>query len=115
MGNKKNGVKKGSPQAENFSRRMQAFNLSRDTAFFQNGQQYAIDLMCIVLHEKFGFGHERLKRLVDGMQDKYIEVHARATDDLDKDKWYSDEKLEEELRAACGQYYEPREVRYRDF
>ena len=61
--------------------------------------------------EGFGFGEERLKRFHDAFNAKYAEIRELEKRDT-KDNEYAIAKQEAALKAACGKYYSPREVRY---
>ena len=63
------------------------------------------------LAEGFGFGEERLKRFHDAFNAKYTEIRELEKGDT-KDNEYAIAKQEAALKAACGKYYAPREVRY---
>ena len=114
MGNKKKGVKKGSYQAQTYSRRVNAAREATNLTIFQDGMQHAIDITSMVLHKTFGFGPERLKKFGDGFQDKFSEIQQYSREDRadDKDQWYSEERFENELKEAWGPYYTPRAIRY---
>ena len=114
MGNKKKGVKKGSYQAQTYANRVNAARAATNLTIFQDGMQQSLDIASIVLHNVFGFGPERLKKFGAGFQEKFAEVQKKSREDKadDKDQWYFEEQFENELRAAWGQYYTPRAIRY---
>ena len=114
MGNKKLGVKKGSAQAKAFAARSRAITQATRETLFYDGMQHALDIASIVLNEEYGFGPERLKKFGIGFGNKFSEVQARARADDDKDRWYSEEQFENELRKAWGEYYTPRKDRYHE-
>ena len=111
---KMSGVKKGSEQAGNYVERKQRYKMARDMQLHQNGIQQALDIASMVLHEDFGFGPERNFRFGTKFMDKFAKVQKRNIADLkeDKDGWYSDDQFEDEMKAAWGPHYQPREVRY---
>lgn len=60
--------------------------------------QYAMDCACIVLHEEFGFGAERLRRFRD-LQNKAMQEWWEATSTSDEAGYYR-HKMDEKLREA---------------
>lgn len=74
-------------------------------------EQQTLDAVCLALAEGFGFGEERLKRFHDAFNAKYTEIRELEKGDT-KDNEYVIAKQEAALKAACGKYYSPREVRY---
>ena len=74
-------------------------------------RQAALDAVCLALAEGFGFGEERLKRFHDAFNAKYTDIRELEKGDT-KDNEYAIAKQEAALKAACGKYYAPREVRY---
>ena len=111
---KMSGIKKNSEQARDYVTKHQRYQMARDMQLHQNGIQQALDIAATVLHEEFGFGPERNFRFGTKFMEKFDKVQNRNIDDMrvDKDGWYSDQKFEDELRAAFGKHYQPREVRY---
>jgi len=114
MGGKKNGVKKGSTQAKNFAARNKAITEATRMTLFYDGMQHALDITSIVLNEEFGLGQERLKKFGLAFEKKFAEIQERSRADDDKDRWYSEEQFENELRRAWGPYYTPRKERYNE-
>ena len=114
MSKKKNGVKKGSYQAQTYSNRVNAARAATNLTIFQDGMQHALDVASLILHDSFGFGPERLKKFAIGVQDRFSEIQKDSREDKadDKERWYSEEKFEAELKAAWGPYYTPRAIRY---
>lgn len=114
MSKKKNGVKKGSYQAQTYADRVNAARAATNLTIFQDGMQHALDIASIVLHETFGFGPERLKKFGIGFQDKFekVQKESRADKADDEERWYSEERFENELKEAWGPYYTPRAIRY---
>lgn len=74
-------------------------------------EQQTLDAVCLALAEGFGFGEERLKRFHDAFNAKYAKIRELEKRDT-KDNEYAIAKQEAALKAACGKYYSPREVRY---
>lgn len=116
MSKKKNGVKKGSYQAQTYTNRVNAAREATNLTIFQDGMQHALDIASIVLNETFGFGPERLKKFGIGFQDKFAEIQEESREDKenDKERWYSEEQFENALKKAWGQYYTPRAIRYNE-
>lgn len=71
--------------------------------------QYALDCACIVLHDSFGFGEERLRRF-HGLVNKDMEEWWEATSTSNEAGYYR-QKMDEKLRSA-GVLDEPFEKRY---
>lgn len=71
------------------------------------------DIAALVLYEEFGFGPERQKRFNQRLNAKLNELLDIAGQDT-KDLEYTKTKIDQELMAACGPYYLPREERYGD-
>ena len=69
--------------------------------------QQAADMMLIAANEAFGFGPERLHRLLLAYQETWDEYADLALDDAaaDKDIEYTRAKIDEKLRQICGPYY----------
>lgn len=111
---KKMGVKKGSPQAQNFLNRTQRKIDAKNLVIFQDGMQNALDIASLALRAEFGFGPERLHRFGLRFERMFSEVQQANIEDGrdDKDAWYSDEKFEASMKEAWGPYYQTREVRY---
>ena len=110
---KKNGVKKGSEQAQDYLDRTQRLVDARNTTFFRDGMQNALDIASLALREEFGFGPERLKRFVIRFQTVFTDVQKdNLKDKEDKDRWYSEHIFETRMQEAWGPYYQSREVRY---
>lgn len=104
----KRGVKKGSSPANSFAARKQAEKQLWTVKVIAYTQQEILDAVNLTLHEFFGFGPKRQKRFREGFLRKYDEIRALEKTDDD----YAKEKIEQALRAACGENYEPRETRY---
>lgn len=74
-------------------------------------RQETADIAALVLYEEFGFGPERQKRFNQRLNAKLNELLDIAGQDT-KDLEYTKAKIDQELMAACGPYYLPREERY---
>lgn len=110
---KKQGVKKGSHQAQAYAKRVAATTEATRMVVFQDGMQTALDIASLVLHDVYGFGPDRLKRFSEGFTEKFSHVQKNNREDKeDKDRWYSEEQFEREMREAWGPYYQNRQVRY---
>lgn len=68
-------------------------------------QQEMLDTAALTLAEK------RQKQFHDAFERKYAEIRELERNDTE-DNEYAIAKQEEALKAACGKYYQPREVRY---
>lgn len=85
----------------------------RQASFAAGGETMAQqnwDIICLVLHEKFGFGAERLKKLLDAV---------KAFEDEHIDAWlnnpesdYQQEKIDAALRDIFGDKVIPFRERY---
>ena len=100
------GVKKGSAQAVSYARRKEGERELWTVKVVAYTQQEILDAVTLTLHESFGFGPERQKQFNEGFMRKYNEIRALGDDD------YAAAKIEKALQRACGEYYEPHEVRY---
>lgn len=59
-------------------------------------RQLMADCMMVVLNEEFGFGYDRIKRMMDAMQEKYDLCHAALDGGPEAD--YMQEKLDTAIR-----------------
>lgn len=76
-------------------------------------QQEILDAVFICLHECFGWASTRIKRFHDRFEEIYHKIRRlQMADKDDEDEVYYRHNVEESLKAACGQYYEPYEVQY---
>ena len=79
-------------------------------------QQETLDLASIALHKAFGFGPERLKRFMKVFAETFDEDignhRFEMRYDSDGNHDYATEKLEDGMKEAWGDAYEPREKRY---
>ena len=112
MSKSKKGVKKGSGSAKSFSQRQKDDKMLWTMKVLAYAQQEMIDTMQISLNRAFGFGEKRQKQFHDVFEEVYAEVQQLRNKDTDKDGWYSEQKIEDALRASVGKYYVPREQRY---
>lgn len=76
-------------------------------------RQETIDIAMDALNRIEGYGPERNKRFLD-VFNAACEEHADLwdADADDKEREYAKAKFEERMKAICGKYYAPREVRY---
>ena len=83
-----------------YARRRQAFALECFKEGMNSGEQFALDVMEIALHKEFGWGFDRIKRLLDAIKelgDYYIEtMHYGMEQDVRQ------EQMDCELRAIVG-------------
>lgn len=74
-------------------------------------QQQMLDTAALTLKEEFGFGEKRQKQFHDAFERKYAEIRELEKADT-PDNEYAIAKQEQALQAACGKWYQPRDVRY---
>lgn len=75
-------------------------------------RQLMVDILTIVLNREFGFGAKRLRRMWDAfskLHDQFCNVWNGDSKDLE----YTKTVLDRELKAICGEYFIPWNVRYR--
>ena len=108
----KHAVKRGSyvaPLADRVKEKKMAW--TRNVYMFT--QQETMDAASLTLHELYGFGPERLRRFGEAFEKKFHEIQElNRSDNDDPDREYSRAKFEEAMKAAWGEHYVPREVRY---
>lgn len=73
--------------------------------------QLICDLMVIALHDKYGFGYERCKKVTDEISENYSQYRKIWTEDT-QDREYAKEVIDRRLKAICGDKFQPWEVRY---
>lgn len=73
--------------------------------------QMGMDITTLTLAREFGFGPERLNRFRNRYQSVWDEYQALINGDS-ADCEYAFAKLDEALRAVCGEYYAERSERY---
>lgn len=104
----KQKVKKGGAQASAFAARREAEKQLWTVKVIAYTQQEILDAVALTLHEAFGIGPDRQVRFHDAFESKFAEIQAlRKGDDV-----YAEAKIENALKAAYGEHYQPREVRY---
>lgn len=83
-------------------------------------EQETLDTIYITMHNAFGWGPERMKRLHEAYCEnaRYLESIRQGQSKYYKhegdtfDEAEHNHEVEEALKQACGPYYQPREVRY---
>lgn len=77
--------------------------------------QQCKDMMLITMHEDFGWGEERLKKLSDCYDQTFMTYAEMCLADAKTDKqiWFTQGKVDECLKKACGKYFVPWDERYR--
>ncbi len=77
--------------------------------------QQCKDMMLITMHEDFGWGEERLKKLSDCYDQTFMTYAEMCLADAKTDKqiWFTQGKVDERLKKACGKYFVPWDERYR--
>lgn len=108
---KKQGVKKGSAQAQSYAKQKENEKTVWTMKVLAYTQQEMLDAVALTLNEFYGFGPERLKKFHDQFEQKYDELRKLEREDSEDNEYYI-AAVERALEAACGKYYEPREVRY---
>lgn len=73
--------------------------------------QIICDLMVIALHDKFGFGYDRCKRVTDEISENYSQYWKIWHEDT-QDREYAKEVIDRRLKEICGDKFQPWEVRY---
>lgn len=99
----------------NFLARLEAKHEAELAVVRRFAVQQSKDMLLIAAHRAFGFGPDRAKVLGDAF-DAVLEEYANLTvSDAkdDKEIWYTKAKVDAALKDACGEYFEPWEVRYR--
>lgn len=77
--------------------------------------QQCKDMMLITMHEDFSWGEERLKKLSDCYDQTFTDYAEMCIEDAKTDKqiWFTQGKVDERLKKACGKYFVPWDERYR--
>ena len=80
--------------------------------------QVCMDAFMLALNDpefvgKDVFGKSRFNRIKPGIEKYYHEIMAGATNDVKAS--YVRHLVDDRLRAICGEYFEPWEVRYEDW
>lgn len=77
--------------------------------------QQCKDMLMIAANDAFGSEADDLKRLSDAYDAAFEEFAKMVVDDAkdDKEIWFSTGKCEERLQEIMGEYYVPREERYK--
>lgn len=99
------------PKSNAFIEKLQREKETQFQAGLAGGRQEMGDVTAIVLHDEFGFGPDRLKRLNELVNAKFREIGVMTRGDT-KDGEYSIAKFEQAIKAAYGPHYQEREVRY---
>ena len=108
----KHAVKRGSAKG-NYLERQQERKKAWTRNVYAFTQQETLDAASLVLHDLYGFGPERLKRFGEAFLQKFHEIQELNREDSDDpDREYSRAKFEDAMKAAWGQYYDERDVRY---
>ena len=78
-------------------------------------KQYMLDTLLVTMHEDFGWGEERLKKLSDCYDQTFMTYAEMCLADAKTDKqiWFTQGKVDERLKKACGKYFVPWDERYR--
>ena len=108
---KKNGIKKGSAQAQDFARRKLNETTLWTCKVMAYSQQEMLDAAALTLYYYYDFTPEQQKEFHDRFEAKYAEIHKMQSEDTE-DGEYSRIAMEAALKDAFGEYYTPREERY---
>jgi hypothetical protein len=105
----KKGVKRTKQSRNEYLAKKQTDHDIWTLKVFAYTQQEILDAVAITLMNEFGFGEKRQKQFHDAFEKVYEEIQElEKTDDE-----YAIAKQEQALKAAYGQYYTPREERYK--
>ena len=99
----------------NFLARLEAKHEAELAVVRRFAVQQSKDMLLIAAHRAFGFGPDQAKVLGDAFDAVFEEYANLTVSDArnDKEIWYTKAKVDAALRDACGEYFEPWEVRYR--
>ncbi len=78
--------------------------------------QQSLDMALITLHNSFGFGPDRCAKFEQDFRATFMDYAQRCVDDShdDDEIVYTQECLDRDLRAACGEGILPFRERYSD-
>lgn len=110
---KKQGVKKGSPQAASFAKRI-AYSAERnDMRQREFGRQFGDDMWTLALG-RMGWREKRMGDIKKHLEDVNNEFCASVLLDAESDEaiWYTKETLDREIKRYVGDLYVPYEQRY---
>ena len=79
---------------------------------FLFARQLTCDIVQIVLHQEFGWGHGRMKRFIDALRPRMNEILKVWNSDT-KDLEYTKAKIDQALMQFAGEDFAPWEERYR--
>ena len=108
---KKNGIKKGSAQAQDYAKRKHNEKTLWTCKVMAYSQQEMLDAAALTLYKYYDFTPEQQKEFHDRFEEKYAEIHKMQNEDTE-DGEYSRIALENAMKDAFGKYYMPREERY---
>lgn len=97
-----------------FLAKMEAMAEARCRAERRFTLQQCADMLLIAANEEFGFGPDRLRRLLTAYQTAWNEYASMVIEDSDSDRSieYTRAKTDEKLRQICGEWFQPWEERY---
>ena len=79
-------------------------------------ERQSLDALIVAINEEFGFGEERINRLISRYIEKRKEIADMFLDDRhknnDKELTYSKGKLDKRLQSIMGPEYPEHDVRY---
>ena len=111
---KKQGVKKGSQQANDYTGRLLIAQEKRDADMRHFGRIYELDMVTLALgrmgwrEKKFKEFDEKLLEVAKDYSEAVIEDYAN-----DKDAWYYKETIDREIKQYVGSLFVPYEERYK--
>lgn len=85
-----------------FLAKQRAIQMGFFEAGLQSGRQQIMDMMSLVLHDKYGFGKDRLVEVVKGIGE-YIDKYQTAWEKSDEADYYQN-MLDENLADIYGEY-----------
>lgn len=95
-----------------FMKKQQKAKTQESTTAFLFGHQLTADIVQIVLHQEFGWGHDRMARFVEALSKRMNEVLKVWNSDA-KDVEYTKAKIDQALMQFAGEDFTPWEERYR--
>ena len=112
---KKQGVKKGSQQANDYTGRLLIAQEKRDADMRRFGRIYELDMVTLALgrmgwrEKKFKEFDEKLLEVAKDYCEAVIEDYAN-----DKDAWYYKESIDREIKQYVGSLFVPYDERYQE-
>ena len=108
---KKNGIKKGSAQAQDYAKRRHNEKTLWACKVMAYSQQEMLDAAALTLYKYYDFTPEQQKEFHDRFEDKFAEIHKMQNEDSEDGEYFR-VSMENALKNAFGEYYTPYEERY---